>query len=164
MLTLPTIIDREAQAYVAVRRSIPMAELGSIAAATHDIVIDFVRDTAGVEGGAPFIKYDLIDMEGTMELEFGVPITGSVEPTDEIVLGELPAGRYATVTHTGSYDELYDVTAALVGWAKERGVDWDSQPEGAGERFVSRIESYENDPGEVPESELVTTLYFKVRD
>jgi effector-binding domain-containing protein len=102
-------------------------------------------------------------MEGLMELEFGVPITTDIEATGEFFIGELPAGRYATITHTGSYDELYDVTALLVGWAKERGVEWDSEPAGAGERFVSRVETYLNDPGETPEDQLVTRLDFKVR-
>lgn len=75
----------------------------------------------------------------------------------------MPAGRYATVTHTGSYDELYSVTGMFVGWAKERGVEWDSEPDGPGERFVSRLELYLNDPADTPPTELVTRLEFKLR-
>jgi len=163
MLTTPQIVDRDAQPYAAVRRSIPMSELGGIVGPSFDLVLGFVRQSTDDEPGPPFIRYDLIDMEGVMELEFGIPLSSPVEASGEIVVGELPAGRYATVTHTGSYDELYDVTAILVGWAKERGIEWDSTPEGSGERFVSRIESYLNAPSDVPEDELVTELYVKLR-
>ena len=163
MLTTPEIVDRDSLPYIALRRSVPMGAIGEIAPATHDLVLDFVRD-AGAEPGAPFIKYNVIDMEGLMELEFGVLLTDAIEPTGEFLVSELPAGRYATVTHTGSYDELYDVTSLLVGWAKERGVAWDSAPEGVGERFVSRVELYLNDPADVAPEQLVTRLDFKVRE
>lgn len=145
------------------RRSVTMNELGGMAAATSDLVIEFAKQQTG-ELAPSIIKYDVIDMEGIMELEFGVPITGDIEVSGEFFIGELPAGRYATVTHTGPYDELYDVTGLLVGWAKERGVKWDSEPEGIGERFASRTETYLNDPGEVPPHELVTRIDVKVRE
>ena len=163
MLTTPQIVDREAQRYVAVRRTVSMNELGDIAAATSDLVIEFARE-AGQTSSETFIKYNVIDMEGLMELEFGVPITGDVATSGEFFTGEIPAGRYATVTHTGPYDELYDANAMLVGWAKERELSWDSEPAGAGERFASRLETYLNDPGEVPADSLMTRLDFKVRD
>lgn len=163
MLTTPTIVDREAQRYVAVRRAVSMADFGAMAAETSDLVIAFAKAQTG-ELAPSFIKYNVIDMDGLLDLEFGVPVTGDLEPSGEFFVGELPAGSYATVTHTGSYDELYDVTAMLVGWAKERGVQWDSAPAGAGERFVSRTETYLNDPGEVPQHELVTRLDIKVRE
>ena len=163
MLTTPTIVDRDSTPYVAVLRRVPMSEIGRISASTHDLVLDFVRQNGG-EPGAPLIKYNLVDMEGIMELEFGVLLNSDVTATGEFFVGELPAGRYATITHTGPYDELYDVTGLFVGWAKERGIAWDSEPEGAGERFVSRVETYLNDPADVAEQELVTQLDFKVRD
>ena len=163
MLTTPTIVDRDSTPYVAVLRRVPMSEIGRISASTHDLVLDFVRQGGG-EPGAPLIKYNLVDMDGIMELEFGVLLNSDVTATGEFFVGELPAGRYATITHTGPYDELYDVTGLFVGWAKERGIAWDSEPEGAGERFVSRVETYLNDPADVAEQELVTQLDFKVRD
>ena len=163
MLTTPTIVDRPAQRYVAVRRSVTMNEFGAMAAATSDLVIAFAKQQTG-ELAPSLIKYNVVDMAGIMQLEFGVPITSEIEVSGEFFVDELPAGRYATVTHTGPYDELYDVTGLLVGWAKERGVEWDSAPEGNGERFASRLETYLNDPGEVPPEQLVTRLDFKVRD
>jgi len=163
MLTTPTIVDRDAQLYAAVHRTVSLTDLGSIVGPAFDVVADFVRQHSGEDSGPSFIKYTVVDMEGLMQLEFGIPLDTAVEGSGEVFVGELPAGRYATVTHTGSYDDLYDVTGMLVGWAKENGVEWDSAPEGAGERFVSRVEWYLNDPAATPVEQLETRLDFKVR-
>jgi AraC family transcriptional regulator len=69
-------------------------------------------------------------------------------------LGErrIAAGRYAVTTHVGSYEQLGDVWARLLGeWLPE-----------SGERMTDGVsfELYRNTPGQVPESELVTELYI----
>lgn len=163
MLTTPTIVDREPQLYAAVHRTVSMADFGSIIGPSFGAVAEFVAQHSAEDSGPSFIKYTVIDMEGVMELEFGIPIEKRVEGSGEVFVSELPSGRYATVTHTGPYDELYTVTSMLVGWAKENGVEWDSAPEGAGERFVSRIEWYLNDPADTPADQLQTRLDFKVK-
>ena len=68
-----------------------------------------------------------------------------------VLSGILPAGRYATLTHWGHYDRLIDATATLIGWAKLRGLDWDSTPGPDGEHFVSRFELYPNGPMDTPD-------------
>jgi hypothetical protein len=88
-----------------------------------------------------------------------IPLSGRV------VEGELPAGRYVSMTYTGPYDDLMDVTAMLVGWAKEKGVRWDSEPTGQGESFVCRLEVHDNNPSIEPDpNKLQTTLLFKLAD
>jgi len=69
------------------------------------------------------------------------------------------------MTYTGSYDGLYDATAMLVGWAKEKELRWDSTKTPTGETFACRLEVHDNNPSIEPDpSRLVTTLLFKLAD
>ena len=82
-----------------------------------------------------------------------------IPPSSRLVEGELPAGRYVSLTYTGPYTDLMDVTAMLVGWAKEKGLKWDSQ------EFACRLEVHDNNPSIEPDpAKLQTTLLFKLAD
>jgi effector-binding domain-containing protein len=62
-------------------------------------------------------------------------------------------GRYATLVHRGPYDKLYDANAALIDWAKERGIRWDVSETEAGDQFGCRLEIYLSDPKTGPDPE-----------
>lgn len=105
----------------------------------------------GVEpAGARFIRYDVIDMEGLMEIEVGVPVAAPIPGDGNVEAGTMPAGRYATLTHIGHYDHLMAANAALQDWAEERGLKWDMRETAEGERWGSRLELYETDPDDEP--------------
>jgi effector-binding domain-containing protein len=161
MLTLPKIVDREAEPYVAVRRqvTIPFGEaIGEAMGALNGWM-----KANGVEPAGPlFFKYNLVKMP-ELEMEFGFPVAKPVAASGDVVAGTIPAGRYATLTYWGHYDNLMDVTATLIGWARQTGVEWDSRPEEGGERFVSRLEIYTNDMDTLPPEKWETVLAFKVR-
>jgi effector-binding domain-containing protein len=165
MLTLPTVLDRQSQPYVAVR---DRAALGAMKPAVDQAFQALFRwlGANGLEPvGAAFFKYNLIDMGGTFEVEFAVPVASEVKGNGEVIAGVLPAGSYAQVTWTGPYDALFDVNAVLVGWAREKGLRWDTANTGEGERFAARLEIYENNPAEVQSpNDLVTTVAIKVAD
>ena len=84
-----------------------------------------------------------------------------VEGDDQVRTGLLPAGRYATVVHTGHPDTLVTATRDLLDWAAERGFDWDAD----GNTWGCRLEEYLSDPDEVPDmNEWQTRLAFRLRD
>jgi predicted transcriptional regulator YdeE len=86
-------------------------------------------------------------------------------PNEHVVVGTLPAGRYATLTVHGHYDKLMDATAALMRWAGEQGIVWDAEATPQGERFAGRFEVYPNDPREVPNpDDWETEIWIKTRD
>jgi effector-binding domain-containing protein len=100
-------------------------------------------------------------MNNELELETGVPVASPVEGSGEIRTGVLPAGRYATVVHTGHPDMLVTATGDLLDWAAERGLEWDSD----GNTWGCRLEEYLSDPAEVPGMrEWQTRLAFRLRD
>ncbi|MFL6045391.1 MAG: GyrI-like domain-containing protein [Propionibacteriaceae bacterium] len=70
-----------------------------------------------------------------------------------------PAGRYATVVHTGHPDTLVDATRDLLDWATERDLKWDA----SGNRWGCRLEEYLSDPAEVPDmNKWQTRLAFRL--
>jgi effector-binding domain-containing protein len=75
--------------------------------------------------GAPFWKYNVIDMEGELEVEVGVPVATEVSGDERVRGGPLPAGRYATLHHVGHPDTLVDANAALLAWARDERLAWD---------------------------------------
>jgi effector-binding domain-containing protein len=112
---------------------------------------------------APFFKYNVIDMDGELEIEVGIPIRSSVEGEGEIVTGTLPAGRYATVRLVGHPQELYQVTGDLLAWAEAQGLRFDRQDSPSGELWECRLEVYHTDPAVEPDmNKWETTLLFKL--
>lgn len=163
MLTIPQIINRTAQRYIAVRLPVSIPFDDDMEPAFDELFSAFSR--AGVEpDGMEFIKFNLIDMP-RLEIEVGMTTNAAIPPTGRLIEGELPAGRYVSLTYTGSYANLMDVTAMLVGWAKETGLKWDSHQTLYGEKFACRLEVHDNNPSIEPDpAKLQTTLLFKLAD
>lgn len=163
MLTVPRMVDRGAQSYVAVRLPV-IIPFGDDMDPAFDELFSAFSD-AGVEpNGVEFIKFNLIDMP-RLEIEVGMTTDAAIPLSGRLIKGELPAGRYVSLTYTGSYDNLIDVTAMLIGWAKEKGLRWDSHDTPDGERFACRLEVHDNNPSIEPDpSKLQTTLLFKLAD
>jgi len=164
MLTLPKLVEREAQPYVAMRRMVKLP-FNDVVDATLPKLWRWIGDHHVEPAGPPFIKYNVIDMASKLEIEFGAP-TATVLPADaEVVTGTLPAGRYATLTYHGPYNDLMEVNAVLIGWANLHQYAFDMQPTPKGDRFACRLEIYPNDPREVPDPrDWETVLAFKLRD
>jgi effector-binding domain-containing protein len=115
--------------------------------------------------GAPFWKYNVIDMAAKLEIEAGAPVAAAVVGDDRVVTGVLPAGRYATLTHVGHPSELVAATGALLDWAAAQGLTFDVTPGDDGERWACRLENYLTDPRQEPDmSKWVTELAFKLAD
>ena len=163
MLTLPKIVEFQARKYVATRLNVVIPFDSEIDPAFDELWDAFRR--AGVEpDGIEFIKFNLIDMP-RLEIEVGMTTESTLTLSGRLVQGELPGGRYVSSTYTGSYDGLYDGTAMLIGWAKEKGIKWDVVPTAAGDLFACRLEIHENNPSNEPDpSRLVTTLMIKMAD
>ncbi|WP_112502597.1 GyrI-like domain-containing protein [Rhizobium sp.] len=163
MLTMPKIITREPQRYVAVRLPVVIPFDREVDPAFDELFEAF----AGVQvkpDGVEFIKFNVVDMP-RLEIEIGMTTDAAIPLTGRLIESVLPAGRFVSMTYTGSYDGLYDATAMLVGWAKEKELRWDSTKTPTGETFACRLEVHDNNPSIEPDpSRLVTTLLFKLAD
>ena len=164
MLVTPEIETRTEQPYVAIRARVTMDGIAAFAVRTRE-VFDWLGARGLTPAGPPFLKFNVIDMARELEIENGVPVAAAVDGDDHVVSGSLPAGRYATVTHTGHPSELAEVTGALLEWAAEQGLTWDVSPGEDGERWGARLEFYLTDPAEEPDmSKWQTQLAFRLAD
>lgn len=157
----PSIEKRVDQPYAAIPVSVRIEELASVVPPLTDRVLDWLASRGITPTGPPFWRYVVVDMENKLELETGVPVANPIEGNDEVRTGVLPAGRYATVVHTGHPDTLVTATRDLLQWASARDLEWDSD----GNRWGCRLEEYLSDPAEVPDmSQWQTRLAFRLRD
>lgn len=162
MLTLPRIVERASQPYVAMRRTVRMP-FSDVVDATMPKLWAWIGAHRVEPAGPPFIKYNVIDMARELEIEFGAPTSTVLAPDDEVVTGTLPSGRYATVTYHGDYDDLVEVNAVLIGWCNLHRQELDMHPTPRGDRFACRLEIYPNDPRQVPDpANWETVLMFKL--
>lgn len=152
MLTLPKIVKKPAQYYVAIRSMVKMGEVGTAAMKHLPALEIWMRDRGIAPTGPAFIKYNLINMKKGMELEFGQVIAAKAKGDKQVVAGRLPAGKYAALTYWGPYDDLMQVNAVLIGWAMLMGLKWDATKSRAGDRFASRVEFYPTDPAKEPDT------------
>jgi len=143
-VTLPKVEFREARPYVAVRQRVTIPFGDGVDAALAPVE-DYIKAQGFAEYGPCLFRYTLIDMP-RLEVEFGFFTPRLLPPRDGLVVGEVPAGTYAFVLHTGPYDDLMEVNGLLIGWAAHKGIDWDVEKTSEGDRFASRLEIYLNPP------------------
>lgn len=163
MLSKPKIIEREKQNYIAIRKVVTIP-FGTVASKTLNDLKRWMKKRNIQEVDAPFFRYNVIDMEKGLEIDFGFPVAGKIETDGDVIAGTLPAGRFAFVTHTGPYNKLYNANGALLDWIKAQGLKLDQKPSPAGDVFGCRLEIYPTDPKAEPDrSKWVTELAFKLK-
>ncbi|MFF1822549.1 GyrI-like domain-containing protein [Kribbella sp. NPDC058245] len=156
---MPEIVELAERPYVALRATVQMDGISAFADRMHE-VIRWLAAREIAPNGAPFFKYDVVDMEAGLVMEIGFPVDDLHAGEDEIVTGVLPAGRYATATYHGHPQGLRDATGELLAWGSTEGVEWDAD----GDKWAARLEVYLSDPREVPDmADWDTELQFKLR-
>jgi effector-binding domain-containing protein len=164
MSAAPEIVTRTEQPYVAIRARVTMSELPGLGARLGE-VFGWLGARGQAPAGAPFFKYNVVDMARELEMEAGVPVAAAVDGDGHIVSGVLAAGRYAALTHVGHPSELAGVTKTLLDWAAGQGLTWDISPGQDGDRWGCRLEIYLTDPAQEPDmSKWETQLAFHLAD
>lgn len=153
----PTVEIRAEQPYVAIPIEVALKEFGGANALVGETFAWL--GGRGIEpAGAPFFRYSMIgDMEGRFEIEVGVPVAIAVPGDGRVIAGSIPAGRYATLVHTGHPDRLVHAHAALQEWATSRRLDLQRSRQGDDEVWGGRFEFYLTDPAQQPDPEQWST-------
>ena len=118
------IVDLPQQPYVFVQRTVTMTTMYEVADRLPEVPT--IRRAGVTMTDAPFFRYLLIDMPNRLDVEAGVPVSGTegLDLPDDLQAGVLPAGHYATYLHRGHPGRAGrgDRGAAGVG---ARRTDWD---------------------------------------
>jgi effector-binding domain-containing protein len=85
----------------------------------------------------------------TFDIEAGIVVPEGTKGDGDIVASSLPAGKTAFAVHVGPYEDLPKTYAAIVDWAKTKGLT--TQP--------IAWEVYITDPGNTKPNELKTEVY-----
>ncbi len=132
------------------------ADIAAALAAAYGRVAGFISTNGLQMAGQPTAITNYWDDRG-YGFDAGIPVSGSptrgAGPNSAVRMGETYGGRVVKAKHVGPYTglpETYDlITAFMVAHKLEaNGRSWDV---------------YVSDPGNTPESELVTEVYFPVK-
>ncbi|MEU1277603.1 GyrI-like domain-containing protein [Streptomyces sp. NPDC005805] len=160
----PSIVERDEQPYVYIRGSVRMDGFAAIADRLPELIDWLVGQGAGL-AGAPFFRYNTVDLEGESVVEAGIPVSVAPQPEGDVGVAALPPGRYVTTTHIGHPDQLFGVTEALRQWARDQALEWDMTVVDGVEHWGCRLESYLTDPRVEPDlSKWETELAFRLAD
>jgi len=161
--TTPEITERAEQPYAAIRADVTMEQLPGLADRLGEL-FGWLAEHGVAPAGAPFFRYNVIDMAGLLNVEAGVPVLTAVDGDDRVIAGVLPAGRYGTALHIGPYDGLVGATESLLQWADSQGLEWDLSTAGDGEHWGCRLEIYLTDPRQQPDpAKWETQLAFRLK-
>lgn len=151
MLSEPQIVTRPDQPFAAIRISLDRNEIPSKAPPLIGEVAGWLGSKGAAPTGAPFFSYIAMPEDGPMVMEVGFP-TGSLLTGDgRVRTGTIPAGRFATLVHTGPYDGLYDANVALGEWLGKQGISHAMPEQAAGEYDAALLEIYGTDPATEPD-------------
>ncbi|HEY2508121.1 MAG TPA: GyrI-like domain-containing protein [Streptosporangiaceae bacterium] len=163
MTNEPQIIERPPTPYVAITTAATMQNIGAVVPPLGGEVRDWLAARGLTPAGAPFWKYNVIDMEREMQIAAGFAIPESVDGDERVQSAVLPGGRYAVLWHVGHPRTLIDATARLLKWADAQGLTWDVRPTPDGDRWGSRLEFYHDEPGQ-DMNDWATELAFRLAD
>ena len=162
--TKPIIDERPERHTAGIRLKAPIRDFKKIIPPTLTEVLGWVREHGVQTGDPPFMRLYVIDMDGEMDLELGVPVARPIQPDGRITPGVLPAGRYASLIYTGR-DRGYAGNSVLIRWGQKQGLEWDHWDDPAGDAFACRYESFLTDPAEEPDhKKWKTEVAIKLAD
>jgi len=111
------------------------------------------KPTFSVAGPIMTIYHDNEYRELDADLEVALPVTGRVEiENPALELRSLPATRVVSVLYTGPYQGVSSAHEAVFKAVQALGLEWSGPAR----------ELYLNDPGTVPEQELMTEVQYPV--
>jgi effector-binding domain-containing protein len=157
------MVHRDDQPYVAIKALVTMETLGAVLPGLHPEVRGWITARGAVPAGAPFFKFNVIDMDKELEVEVGFPVAQAMTGDERVQYGVLPGGEYAIVLFTGHPDGLIGATAALLQWGAQQGLKWDVTQTDDGERWGARLEIYDLDAPEDMDK-WGTELAFRLAD
>ena len=165
MLTEPKIERRKKQNYVAIRMAVPIP-FGKYLQPAWNEVYEWMMHGNIEPSGPAIIRYLTTDMSKKMDIDVGFTVAKAVKGNDRILADVLPAGRYATLLYTGPYrgKGISKATVALLEWANENKVRWDTSKKKGVEWWNGRAEFYFSDPAmEKDPAKFKTELAFLVK-
>lgn len=146
------LITTSAQAAAAIRKKIDVREIPQTMGELYGELAQFLRSHGVQIIGPPFAYYHSWSDE-SVDLECGFPVNGKFSDEGRVHNFVLPAVKAVMATHLGPYSTLMDTYTKMAEWMRAQG------HEPAGYMW----ESYLNEPGKVPDAELMTACFWPIK-
>lgn len=140
------------QPYVAVRATVPMAEIGQRMGPLFGQLFGWLGSHQVAPAGPPWTRYLAVGSD-EVELEVGAPVATPIDGGEGVIAGVRPAAQVAKTLHIGPYDAMEAAYRAVMDWLQAQG------------RLVTGAmwEVYESDPEQEPDPQKWRTwVYFPV--
>jgi effector-binding domain-containing protein len=161
MIGEPRIEHRAERRYMGIRTGTPFKGMFAVVDTLLTELRPWVKQHGLAEQGPFFLRYQVIDMNGPMDIEVGFFVAQQLPGNERIKPGVLPAGRYACLTYSGSG---LKGNKALIEWASTNGIAWDRWDDPSGDGFRCRYEAFPVQVGLVPRKTQNVDLAIKVAE
>src|SRR5262249_48917088 len=122
----PQIQTRAVQHYAAIPATVALDGISAAVDDTLPALFNWLASQGIAPAEPPLIRYLVIDMAKELQIELGVPVAAPVTASGRVQPGVLPKSRYAVLRHTRPYDGLVASNAALLQWAQEKGIEFNT--------------------------------------
>jgi effector-binding domain-containing protein len=139
----PRIDVRAEQHYLGIRVQTPMKGMFQVVDKLYKELNAWMKAHSVAPAGPWILRYHVIDMQGEMDIEVGIPVTEPFQGAGSVAAGILPGGRYASLVFIGNG---YTGNKTLIEWAKTNGIVWDRWEDPKGDAFRCRYEAHLTDP------------------
>ena len=112
--------------YVAMRTTVPMAEIGPAMGEQFGRLYGWLGAHRVTPVDAPWARYLSVGTD-EVEMEIAAPVAEEVAGDGTAISGVLPECEVATTMHVGPYDRLPEAYVAVAAWLREQG----AEPSGA---------------------------------
>lgn len=139
----PKIDKRPKQVYMGIRTIAPFKGMSKVISRIADELNAWVNENNIKASGPPFLRYHVIDMRGSMDISFCVPVRKALPDDGQVKADFIPAGQYASLIYSGGG---ISGNRTLIEWVRAKGLDFDRWDTEQGDNFRSRYETYLTDP------------------
>ncbi len=133
------------------RTRVTMTTIADRIGAGFGVLMEHAAKTGVQWAGPPFILYPE-SCDDEYEIVICMPVAPGATGGGEVALEEIPGGRVAATTHVGPYPEVGKAYTALQKWMTDNGCRPAGPPR----------EIYLNEPGVVPDAELLTEVDWPI--
>jgi hypothetical protein len=157
----PAIEKRAARPYLGIGIVTPFRGMLSVRDRLWAETFEWL-DRHGIrEFGSAFMRFNVIDMRGSMDMEVGVETPHLLEGDERVRPGQFLAGEYATFAYR---EHSVPANRTLIQWTAEQGREFDRHDDVGGDRFACRYELNLTDPRTEPRKKRwIVELNFLLR-
>lgn len=137
LISGPAIEARPTRPTLGIREIVPFRGMLAVRDKLWQELFAWIEARGESEIGQQYLRLNVIDMAGLMDIEAGVVTLKPLEGQGRVQAGEFPAGKYATLTYR---DHSMRANKMLFGWVDENDIRLDREPVPGGDGFACRYE------------------------